>query len=196
MLRRAATRALAGSRTLSTASGAHLACLDDARRSASAEGFLGHPSERSRPRRRLGDTAACRSAEPQSHTGHHLPLPPPPAPAAATATRLAAPRPSRRSVLRLEGKSLLSYLQGVISNDATKLAAPGAAPLYACVLTPQVRAAPPAAAGTAGQGACLLFGLHTTAHRTEARAASKLLCATAVLPPLALRPHAAGPLPS
>lgn len=50
-------------------------------------------------------------------------------------------------MLRLEGKSLLSYLQSIISNDATKLAAPGAAPLYACVLTPQVRPAPRRRAG-------------------------------------------------
>jgi folate-binding protein YgfZ len=44
-----------------------------------------------------------------------------------------------RSVLRLEGRSLLDYLQKVVSSDATKLAAPGAPPLYACVLTPQGR---------------------------------------------------------
>ncbi|KAI7839340.1 hypothetical protein COHA_006866 [Chlorella ohadii] len=44
-----------------------------------------------------------------------------------------------RSVLRLEGRGLLEYLQKIVSNDAHKLAAPGAPPLYACVLTPQGR---------------------------------------------------------
>lgn len=74
MLPQAAGRLARGARTLSTASGAQLACLDDV-----------------------------------------------------------------RSVLRLEGRGLLDYLQKVVSSDATKLAAPGSPPLYACVLTPQGR---------------------------------------------------------
>ena len=163
---RQAVRGLAGARALSTASGAHLACLDDARRCglcAWKEGFLGRRCcERALPRRPLATMrhAGQRARSPIRDTSA----------AAATACRrghtpLAAPRSSPRSVLRLEGKSLLSYLQSIISNDATKLAAPGAPPLYACVLTPQVRPAPSTCrrdrsvgAGYSLVGACLSGG--------------------------------------
>lgn len=43
-----------------------------------------------------------------------------------------------RTVIKLEGENLGSYLQKVISNDTSKLA-PGVPPMYACVLTPQGR---------------------------------------------------------
>lgn len=44
----------------------------------------------------------------------------------------------QRTVVKVQGETLLPYLQKIISNDASKLV-PGAPPIYACVLTPQGR---------------------------------------------------------
>ncbi|KAL4434123.1 hypothetical protein ABPG75_000564 [Micractinium tetrahymenae] len=44
----------------------------------------------------------------------------------------------QRTVVKVQGETLLPYLQKIISNDASQLV-PGAPPIYACVLTPQGR---------------------------------------------------------
>ncbi|KAL4430191.1 hypothetical protein ABPG77_004973 [Micractinium sp. CCAP 211/92] len=44
----------------------------------------------------------------------------------------------QRTVVKVQGDTLVPYLQKIVSNDVSKLV-PGAPPIYACVLTPQGR---------------------------------------------------------